>query len=441
MPLLRNNTVSEESKLLRGIFAHQSSLGAAIRSPLEYLPTYATFFGDDKGPATLVLSIIWILLFVIPFTHRGPQPIRKTVMRINQCVAALTVLAVHIDLPMADALASTFRCYAVILALICQIFLSGPRGGSDVKVGLSHLMAVLQLLFLPGVWSRVQEMVDANAEGIALIFMTPGILWVFPGSIVLLLCRDDDPGQEEEGRPADTVRTKETVAREDTGKRKPAKEENGDSETREGKMTAATANEDESLQKVEAKNTDAKGKAKEEEGTASRGSMSYQSSIEDDSLDLKSIAVESQSSSGSIEDTDAQRASLEVEQDSGSEQFVCISRTHSSEEVRIDMERAEPKNESLTALDRKIEQISNEGFEHAREESPQDGQREEVTNVHEQASESSRELEENIKDKGEQNKDQVAHGEKQHVFARDLPFRTIVYCFLDALLLTLTQFL
>lgn len=145
-------------RLLRGLFSRPSTLASILRSPLEYLPTYATLFGDDNRPATFIVLVVWLLFWAGFFAWTGPLSFAKAkTTHMVRCHIAMAVLSLSVSLPMPHASASTFRCYGIILVLVLQVhYFARTRGILSHHICLFHPLATSQLLLLPGIWARIE---------------------------------------------------------------------------------------------------------------------------------------------------------------------------------------------------------------------------------------------------------------------------------------------
>lgn len=452
MPLSQVNSVDMDRRLLRSFFAHFSTFKDAIRTPVEYVPTYATFFGGNDRPATLFLLLTWLLLLYGLLAYKGPLARRKAKATLTiRCLLALIALSVSINLPMSDMDGSTIRCYTMILVLLAQMHLYGRTSGVKVRAMTLHMLVGIQIAALPGLWSKFEGSPQEN--GMGKFFVCFWVFWWFSMGSVVAISPKDNRHEDK----LNAVRKK--ADEEKAAKREALKKE----------AAAKKAAEKEAAKKEARKKQAAKEQVGEE--VAAKGYVTIEESDKMDGAKINAVteAVKDEErseeeykvASGSkqplripfknpdnyvfeeIEMVDRRpnQASLDQMQAKGDESLSKSGKTRAVDDVCIDMDMAEEMSDGFTAVESEHETEAGEKqHQDKKEEVSESDETSTVAHNEQQGSQSSVERGTTTEVIAVQPEKVLKEKCDEPVYEYGLTIGFFILCFLDCLVFTLLQF-
>lgn len=454
MPLPQVNSVDMDHRLLRNYFAHVSSFKDAMRTPVEYIPTYATLFGANDKPATFILLLTWVLFLYGLMAHHGPLARRKAkATHTIRCLLVVIALAISINLPISseDLWGSTFRCYAIILVFLLQMHLFGRRSGIKECAFVLHILVGVQIALLPDFWSKTNLSLRDPAGGI-FFFM---ISWAFLGISAVATSQKDSVHFQEielvrkkvEEEKAVKKRAakkeaaekkaaaKEAAKKQKASKRAAAKEHIKKEVASSGYITI------EKTDKMGVVNTNAVKKAvkdnikSEEECKVASGSRQP---LQNPFTSLDDYVPEE------IEMVDRRQsqASLDQMQKDRDEGIVGNGKSRAVDDVRIDMDMVEEMSDGFTAVESEHESVIGEKQHQDKKEevSKSDGTSI-VAHNEQQGSQSSRDRSTTTEVIAVQPEEVIEEKRDEPVYEYGLSIGFFILCFLDCLAFTLLHFL
>ncbi|PWN87262.1 hypothetical protein FA10DRAFT_269836 [Acaromyces ingoldii] len=140
------------------------------------------FFGQDNRPAGILLCTLFAILVAALVEAKVRKVNSTTACRYTMwCFFALSALSISICLPMPVLQLSTSRCYALLTMLVLQAYCLVADLDLNTTCTCLHLLASVQLLLLPGTWSRLSELGRNHANLALFLIIEAFFVWTILG--------------------------------------------------------------------------------------------------------------------------------------------------------------------------------------------------------------------------------------------------------------------